>query len=185
MNIADLAIALIIAVSVVIGLVRGFIVEVMALAVWIAAVALAVVFGGRVATLFEGSIALPSARVALGHAIVFIGVLVVGAIVTYILRKLVEGTGLSGTDRLLGLLFGFVRGALLVVVMVLLLGWTPMPRDRWWQESQAIPAFQRIAEHMAQLLPEPVRRYIDFSPAPTTPAVPVELQSPPPKAART
>jgi membrane protein required for colicin V production len=184
-NVADLAIAFIIVVSVGIGVVRGFVVEVMALAVWVTAVALSMMFGGRVAELFAESVTLPSARVAIGHALVFIAVLVVGAIATYILRKLVESTGLSGTDRLLGLVFGFARGALLVVVLVLLLGWTPMPRDAWWQESQAIPAFQRAAEHLSHLLPEKVRRYIDFSPETVVPKVPVELQSPPPTAAGT
>src|SRR5207237_1340990 len=98
MNVADAAIAIVIVLSVVIGIVRGFIVEVMSLATWIAATAAAMAFGGRVADLFGASIDMPSARAALGYAIVFIVVLLAGALVTWLLRKAVKGSGLSGTD---------------------------------------------------------------------------------------
>ncbi len=175
MNVADIAIILIIATSIVVGVVRGFIAEAMALAVWAAAIALSMMFGGALASLFETSIELPSARLALGHALIFIGTLVLGAVLTYLLRKLVESTGLSGTDRLLGMGFGLVRGGLLVVALVILLGWTPLPRDPWWQESRAIPTFQRVAEQLSRMLPDSVRRYLDYgagAAAPNTPAVP-------------
>ena len=162
MNVADAAIAAIVLVSVVIGMVRGFVVEVMALVVWIAAVVLAMSFGPEVSTWFGGSIELPSVRVALGYASVFIATLVAGAIVVFLLRKLVAGTGLTGTDRLLGMLFGLARGAIVVVVLVLLLGFTPMPRDAWWQESRALPWFQSLAGAMVRWLPAPIARYVEF-----------------------
>ncbi|HET9483049.1 MAG TPA: CvpA family protein, partial [Xanthomonadales bacterium] len=162
MNTADIAIAVIVSISVVIGLVRGFVVEVMSLLVWIAAVALAIAFGPQVSEWFGGSIELPSARVALGYAIVFFSVLIAGAIVVYLLRKLVQGTGLSGTDRMFGMLFGLARGAIVVVVLVLLLGFTPLPRDPWWRESRALPVFEALARSMAQWLPDGIARYVEY-----------------------
>lgn len=162
MNPADVAIAVIVAISVVIGLVRGLVVEVLSLAIWIAAVALAIALGPQVAEWFGGSIELPSARVALGYAIVFVTVLVAGAIVVYLMRKLVQGTGLSGTDRLLGMVFGVARGAIVVVVLVLLAGFTPMPRDPWWRESRALPLFQALAKAGSRWLPVSLARYVEY-----------------------
>jgi membrane protein required for colicin V production len=161
-NVADIGIVVIVAISVVIGLIRGFVVEVLSLVVWIAAVVLAFVFGPEVAGWFGASIDLPSARVALGYAVVFFGVLIAGAIFVYLMRKLVQGTGLSGTDRVLGMLFGLARGAVVVVVLVLLLGFTPMPRDPWWQESRALPVFQALAGHAARFLPESLAEYVEY-----------------------
>ena len=171
MNTADLAIAAVLAISVVIGLVRGFVVEVMSLVVWAAALALSFLFGGRVAVLFEGSIELASLRIALGHAIVFVGTLIAGAVLVYLLRKMVQSTGLSGTDRMLGLVFGLVRGAAIVVLLVLLAGLTPFPRDPWWRESRLLPPFQLLAAQAMPWLPAVLRDNIHFDgePAPPVP----------------
>lgn len=173
MNGADLAIAGTIALSAVIGLVRGFVAEAMSLVSWAAAIGLSLVFGGDLARLFEAAIELPSLRLLLAHALVFIAALAVGAIVTWLLRELVHGSGLSGSDRFLGALFGVGRGVLAVALVVTLLGLTPLPRDPWWRESKAIPAFQAIAESLLPLLPEGLRQYLDFAPehpAPQPPA---------------
>jgi len=170
MNAADLAIVVIIALSVVIGVVRGFIVEVLSIAIWVGAVALALLFGGTVGEWFGPGIELPSLRAALGHGLVFLAGIMAGAIVMWVLRKAVQSTGLSGTDRLLGLVFGIARGVLLVTVLVVLAGLTPLPRDPWWRESRTIPVFQGIAQALAPHLPAALREYLDFSAEPAPPA---------------
>lgn len=177
MNHADLAIALVIATSVVIGAVRGLVVEVLSIAIWVGAVALALTLGGGVGDLFTTSIELPSLRAAIGYGVVFFGALAVGAVVMWLLRKAVQTTGLSGTDRLLGLVFGVARGVILVTVLVLLAGLTPMPRDPWWQESRMIPLFQGIAQAAAPHLPQTLRDYIDFSSGEPQPAADPQPES--------
>ena len=175
MNAADITIVIVILASVALGLWRGLITEVMSLVVWIAAVALALAFGGRVAQWFGESISMPSARIALGHALVFIATLVVGAVVVYLLRKLVEGTGLSGTDRMLGMVFGLVRGGAIVVLLVLLAGLTPFPADPWWRESRMLPTFQRLAAQAVPWLPAALREQVNFNPTvPMAPAAPAK-----------
>jgi membrane protein required for colicin V production len=151
---------------------RGLVVEVLSIAIWAAAVALTLLFGGAVGEWFAGSIALPSLRAALGHGLVFFAALAGGAIVLWVLRKMVQTTGLSGTDRLLGLVFGIARGVLLVTVLVVLAGLTPLPRDPWWRESRAIPLFQGIAQALAPHLPVALRDYLDFSATPPVAASP-------------
>lgn len=172
MNAADLAIGLVIALSVAIGLVRGFVVEVMSLVVWVAAIVLARLFGGTVAQWFLQAVDLASARLVLGYAIVFVLVLVGGAVLVYLLRRMVQSTGLSGTDRLLGMVFGLARGAAIVVLVVLLLGLTPFPRDAWWRESRALPPFQLLAVALASWLPASLREKLDYSGGPATQAPP-------------
>lgn len=162
MSYADIAIILVFALSMSIGLVRGFVVEVMAIIVWILAVGLAYRFGPVLATHFSPTVELSSARIFLGYGLIFIGTLVAGAILIYFLKKLVAGTGLSGTDRLFGMLFGAVRGVVLVTVTILMLGLTPMPGDLWWGESRAIKMFLPMAERARVWLPEAVAKQIRF-----------------------
>jgi membrane protein required for colicin V production len=98
MNWADYCIIGILALSVLMGLWRGFIGEVLALACWVVAFWVAWVFGPRLAESFT-AIDAPSVRLLLGYAICFVAVLIAGAIVSFLMRKLISGSGLSGTDR--------------------------------------------------------------------------------------
>lgn len=162
MNWTDYCILAILGLSVLMGLWRGFIGEALALVCWASAFVVAYLFGAPLAEQFSGSIALPSARLLLGYAICFVTVLIAGAIVSFLIRKLVAGSGLSGSDRLLGMVFGLMRGLVLVTLCVLLLGFTPFPRDPWWRESRLLPSFQASAEWLSQRLPAPVARYLDL-----------------------
>ena len=175
MNWADYAIIGILALSVLMGLWRGLISEVLSLGVWIAAVWVAWVFGGDVAAWIGDSVSLPSARMVLGYGACFFTVLILGALLNFALHKLVEGTGLSGSDRMFGMLFGLLRGVLVIVVGVMLLGFTPFPRDPWWQQSQLLPSFQSAAVWLGERLPDKLEKYLDFNPAVVSRAMANEL----------
>ena len=168
MNWADYIIIAVLALSVLMGLWRGLVSEVLALAVWVAAFWLAWTFGPTVAAQFEHSIELPSVRMLVGYGLCFIVVLIAGALLRFVMGKLVQGTGLSGSDRLLGMFFGLARGVLLVTLAVFVLGFTPFTRDPWWQQSQLLPGFTGAAEWLGARLPESVRGYLH--PAPSMPA---------------
>ena len=160
----DYAIIAVIAVSVLVGALRGFIKEVFSLAVWAAAFLVAYHFAGDVADLMADAVTLPSARTAMGFAGLFIAVLLVGGLVNYLLGRLVETTGLSGTDRLLGGVFGAARGLALVVAVLLVSGFTPIPADPWWKDSATIQRLMPLVEWSAGLLPETVSEHLDFEP---------------------
>jgi membrane protein required for colicin V production len=164
-NWADYIIIAVLALSVLIGLWRGLISEVLALAIWIAAFWVAWTFGPSVAGYFEHSIQLPSARIIVGYGICFLAVLIVGALLRFLVSKLVEGTGLSGTDRLLGMVFGFARGVLLVTLAVFLLGFTAFIRDPWWRDSVLLPQFKGVAAWLGERVPDNVRHYLNEAPA--------------------
>lgn len=163
MNWFDYAIIAVLALSVLVGVWRGFIGEVLALACWVLAFWVAWIFGPPLAEQFSASISVPSVRVMLAYALCFVAVLIAGAILGFLLRKLVSGSGLSGTDRLLGMVFGLVRGAALVVLLVLLMKFTPVVRDDWWQASRLLPTFENGARWVTARLPENVARYLEPS----------------------
>lgn len=161
MSWVDYCIIAVLALSVLMGLLRGLIGEVLALACWIAAFWFAWVFGPRLAAALT-AIDVPSARLLLGYAICFFAVLIAGAIVSFLMRKLIAGSGLSGSDRLLGMVFGLIRGLVLVTLLVLVLGFTPLARDPWWQNSRLLPTFQRTAAWITSMLPPDVAKYLDL-----------------------
>ncbi len=161
MNWADYIILAVVGLSVLIGLWRGLISEVLGLVVWALAFWVAWLFGPSVAGYFEHSIQLPSARILVGYGICFLAVLIAGALLRFLVSKLVEGTGLSGTDRLLGMLFGFARGVLLVTLAVFLLGFTAVIRDPWWNESVLLPQFKGVAAWLGEQVPDSVRHHLN------------------------
>ncbi|AVP98147.1 colicin V production CvpA [Ahniella affigens] len=169
MNGADLAIAIVVLLSMMIGLFRGLLVEVLSIAIWILATVLSALVGPVLADALGGQIDTPSLRIFLGYALVFVGTLLMGALGLWFAKKLVQTTGLSGTDRLLGLLFGAARGVALTVLLILIAGLTPIPQDRWWRESRALPVFLPLAEAALALVPERLARFVQLGPAPLAP----------------
>ena len=117
---ADIVILVIIGISALLSLVRGFIKEALSLVTWIAAFWVSLAFTDRAADLLANWVSLPSARAALAFAGLFVAVLLLGGLVNYLIGQLVRKTGLGGTDRMLGMVFGVLRGVMVVAVLVLL-----------------------------------------------------------------
>lgn len=164
MEYADYVIVGIIAVSILVGVLRGFIKEVFSLAVWIAAFLVAFQYSGVLALQLESHIELPSARTALAFTGLFLAVLLVGGLLTFLVGKLVEKTGLSGSDRLLGGVFGGVRGLILVLVLMLVAGLTPVPQDPWWQQSRTIQSLMPLAQWSSGFLPDYILEHMNLIP---------------------
>lgn len=157
MNEADWVIVAVLAVSVIVSLFRGLIKEVFSVLVWAAAVVAALQVSGPLAESLEPIVELPSARIILAFAAVFVFVLVVGGLVSFLIGQMIKRTGLSATDRLLGMIFGLARGMVIVAVAVMLARFTPFPEDPWWQESRLLPEFERLAEWSMRYMPESVQ----------------------------
>ncbi len=153
----------IVLVSAIIGLFRGFFREIISLVAWVAAFLLAIHFTEPVSQLFENSISTPSLRKAVAGTGLFVLVLLLGGVANFLIGKLVSSSGLAGTDRAIGGVFGVVRGAVLVIILMLLAALTPMPQDPWWQDSHFIPRLEPYAEWARGLLPVEISKYFDFS----------------------
>lgn len=160
----DLVLLAVVLLSILVGFWRGFIKEVFALAVWAFALVVAFQFSGVLAELLVGHIEMPSARTGLAFTAIFVMVLVIGGLLTWLIGKLVKHTGLSGTDRLFGGVFGAVRGLVLLLGLVIAAGFTPIPADPWWQSSRVIQGLLPLAEWGGGFLPEPAAEYFDLYP---------------------
>lgn len=158
----DYSILGVIAFSMLIGIVRGFIKEVLSLSTWAVALWVGFNFSRPFAAMLEAQITHPSARIATAFGILVVTTLILGALVGFLLNELVKKTGLSGTDRFIGMFFGVARGMLVVSILVLLAGLTPLPEDPWWKESQLIPHFQRLALWLRNFIPSNLAGYINF-----------------------
>ncbi|MDX1803297.1 MAG: CvpA family protein [Alcanivorax sp.] len=138
MNLADGIILVVIAVSALLSLRRGFTREAFSLLTWVAAFIIARLFSPALAILLADQITTPSLRAAVAFGSLFALTLIIGALINHLLGELIRVTGLSSTDRLLGMVFGALRGLVLMVVLVAL-GRNLFATDPWWQQSVLVP----------------------------------------------
>jgi membrane protein required for colicin V production len=94
--------------------------------------------------------------------LLFVVTVLVGGLVGYLAGELVAKTGLTATDRALGMIFGVARGVIIVAVLVLLAGLTTLPQDPWWQESLLLKHFQDMALWLRSFLPVDIAGNIKF-----------------------
>ncbi|WP_457673605.1 CvpA family protein [Thiolapillus sp.] len=176
----DFVILGIIAISALLSLFRGFIREAFSLAVWILAFWVSWTFFRDLSLRMEGFIQTPSVRLGVAFAILMILSLTVGGLINYLVIRLIKSTGLSGSDRFIGMFFGIARGVVFVAVLVLLAGLTPLPRDPWWNDSVLIPYFQELALWLRDLLPPEIADRFRFmaEEAARMPLVPPEMLPP-------
>jgi len=127
----DVVIISLIALSAILSLFRGFVKEALALVTWLVALWVAMAFYEELGTVLSQWIAVPSAQKVTAFALLFICVLLLGAVVNYLAGKLVDKTGLTGTDKMLGVVFGVARGGVIVAILVLLAGLTPLHLAVW------------------------------------------------------
>ncbi|MEP0356391.1 MAG: CvpA family protein [Paraglaciecola sp.] len=152
MNWIDYTIIGVIILSAVISLIRGFVKEAISLAIWFSAFFIASQFYADLATYltrFDDDML----RNGIAIAILFIVTLIVGGLVNYLISQLVQFTGLGGTDRALGLVFGGLRGVLIVSALLFFLDtFTPLSDSDWWVTSLLIPEFSLIIEWFFEYL---------------------------------
>ncbi len=147
LNWADWTIVVIITLSCLLSIKRGFVKEAFSLAVMVLAFFIAVAFHERLAVLLQNTIEGVSLRYLLSFAALFAATLVVGSMVKHLLGELVKMTGLSGTDRLFGMVFGLLRGGIVVMALLIMLPMlVPVNEDSWWQQSLFIPHFLLIEQ---------------------------------------
>ena len=163
MNWVDYTILVVIGISVLISVWRGFTREVFSLAGWIASLWVALTYSDRLHVLLQNDIETPSVRMAVAFSILFIVTLLIATLCTYLAVQLIKKTGLSGTDRMIGIIFGVGRGCVVVAVLVIVGGMTPVPQDPWWQQSQLLHYFQEMALWGRQFLPPDIATTINYS----------------------
>jgi len=162
MNWLDFVIVVIILLSSGISLIRGFVKEALSLATWLAALWVALTFAYRLDAMLAGTIDSPSIRFITSFSALFLLTLVAGALLNHLASTLVKKTGLSGTDRMFGVVFGAARGIAIVAVIVMGAGLTSLPKESGWRDSMLIPQFQEMAVWLRSYLPSDIASNIRF-----------------------
>jgi len=154
MTVVDIIIIFVIILSALFSLMRGFVKESISLATWVVAIWIAATFAPKLSSALAGSIDSAAVRQAVSFGALFILTLMVGGLVNFMISQVVKKTGLSGADRLFGVIFGVIRGGLIIVVFVVVGGMTPLPDYPWWQQSQLLPWFENTATTLQNYIPD-------------------------------
>lgn len=154
MPIADIVIIVVVAVSVLVGYLRGFVKEAVSVSALLIAVWAALNFGADVGDAAGGWLGSPELKAWFGRVLVFVVIVTVGGLVSWGVAKLVRLSVLSGTDRVLGMLFGVCRGALLIGVFVLGGQFAEFDDADWWQASRLIPYGEFVADWLRVMAPK-------------------------------
>lgn len=149
----DWAILAVLLISALISIKRGFVKEILSLISWMAAFVIARIFSGHLDVLLVQWIQTPSARYGAAFGILFAVTLIIGSMLNHLVGELVRATGLAGTDRMFGIVFGVTRGLIMVTAAVYGLQMTAFSQDPWWLESNLIPHFELMVSWSKNILP--------------------------------
>lgn len=163
MAVFDYVVIGIVAASLLLGLWRGVVGELVALAAWVLAFFAAFEFGGELGDAAFGGIGDSGLRSLAGCAAVFVGVLVVMALVRLAASGLIKALGLSLSDRLLGLIFGVARGVVIAMLLVAAGGMTSAPKQKWWREATLSAPLETAVLVAAPWLPPELSKRIRFN----------------------
>lgn len=149
-------------ISVVLGLLRGFIKEVFSLSFWILASWVSLRFSREFSVFLVSAISPASARMLASFVALFAITLGFGGLIGFLLSALAKNNRLSFMDRFGGMVLGVIRGMVSVTVIVMLAGWTPLPKDSWWKQSTLIPPFQLLAVWLRDHMSLGMAEYIKY-----------------------
>jgi membrane protein required for colicin V production len=150
----DSVILFVVLVSALIGVVRGFVREVLSILSWLLAIVVAFSAYDAAAARFFTFLADSDLRRLVAFIAILVLTLAAATLVSQLIRYLIHATGLLPVDRLLGLFFGLLRGVVVVAVVAVLVADTELARERWWRESLLVGRFTQTGQGLLALLPE-------------------------------
>lgn len=140
MNGADLLILAVLLFSVVVGMARGFVREAIALLAWLGGIWLAWRYAPLVEPMLGGMLDAPPASTWAARAIILFAVLILGWGVASVLTHVLRHSSLSIlVDRLLGVFFGVLRGAVVIAIFVMVGDRLQLDETSWWKRSTLLP----------------------------------------------
>jgi membrane protein required for colicin V production len=142
------------AASMVLGLWRGLVYEVLSVIGWIAAFVLAQWFAPQVAVQLPMQTSSETLRYAAAFVLIFVVSVFAAGLITALMKKLISAVGLSPIDRILGAVFGLFRGLILLLAICVVAHMTSLQESDWWAESQGGPMLMTLLKGLRPMLPE-------------------------------
>lgn len=162
MTTLDWIILLVLAACVFRSLMRGLVEEVFSLGAWIVAFIAAKWGAVAIAPILPVGITSVSMRYFAGFAVVFLTMMILVLITGHMVKSSVDAVGLTGVDKLIGGVFGLLRGVVILVGLTLAAGLTQLPRTDFWRQATLSPALEIMATQVKFLLPQKLARYIRY-----------------------
>lgn len=162
MTVFDYIVLGVLAVSIVLGFVRGAVHEVFSLGSWIGAFLVARAFAGTVALHVSAGIESPTLRMLTSFVALFLISLALFMLLSWALSQLVKSLGLGPLDRSLGLVIGTLRGALVVMLLALIAGLTPLPAEKFWRNAMFSPPLEAAAKEVLPYMPAAFRARVKY-----------------------
>ena len=146
--------------SLLLGLWRGIVQEVLSLAGWVAAFYVSQMYAPMAAAWLPMEGSSQMLRYAAGFVVVFVAVLVATVLVSWVVKKLISVVGLGSLDRLLGAVFGLLRGLVILLAVTVVVGMTPLHTSQAWQQAQGAPVLQQFLHVLKPVLPADFGKYL-------------------------
>lgn len=146
--------------SLLLGVWRGLVYEVLSLLSWVAAFVAAQWFAPTVASSLPMSGATEMIRYATAFVLVFIAVVFAVGLMAWLVKKLIASVGLSPVDRLLGAIFGVARGLIIVLAVTVVVEMMPFRSASWWQESRGADMSVVVLKGLRPVLPGEFGKYL-------------------------
>ncbi|SEO74001.1 CvpA family protein [Nitrosovibrio sp. Nv6] len=162
LTIFDYSVLAILVLSILLSVVRGVVREILSLAGWVVAFMVANSFAAGFAPLLPSSVAGESLRLLLAFSALFLSSLLAMGLITMLMSALVKTVGLGFTDRFIGSLFGFARGLLVVLLMVLAAGFTALPQEPFWKKAVLSKPLETAAMMVIPWLPQDLSSRISY-----------------------
>ncbi|GAB3249420.1 CvpA family protein [Chitinimonas naiadis] len=158
----DYAVLVIVGLSVLLAVLRGGLSEILSLAAWVLGFWLAQRYASDLGAMLPADVPTTELRLIAGFVGILLGVWFISAIVRITVAQFVKATGLAPLDRLIGALFGFARGILIVLALVIVAGMTSLPRQVVWRDAMFSPPFEAMAIALKPWLPAQLAGHIKF-----------------------
>ena len=156
-QVIDYGIAAVIALSALMGLMRGFVREAMSLVTWVTAITIAAIYGETVASWFN-TISMSGVRLVLAFVLIVLATLIAGGVLSHLISKLIRSTRFSITDRIIGIIFGLARGAVVIALAIIMIKASGISYDTLAKNSILAPRIEPIALWLEEKLPEDIKK---------------------------
>ena len=160
----DIAILVVILLSAVVSFIRGFFKEVVSFTTWVLAIAITLLFTNRFSTLLPREwVESPEARLGISALALFLGTMMIGSVIGWLLHKAMPSTIGGRKDRIVGILFGVLRGGIIITLLVLSANLVPtIKHENWWTRSMTLPFFQGAARMVHSRMSRELAQHFEF-----------------------